>query len=233
MSTNDRGQVHHSHARLAGTLSRLTDDDVRRPSLLPGWTVGHVVTHLARNADSFVRLLEGAARGEVAAQYPGGSTQRDGDIDAGSRRPAAQLVEDVVEASARLEAVWSSIDEEVWRTATGRFASGTWPLADLPFRRWREVEIHHVDLDLGYRWDDWPDGYVDAELERALAGLPGRLDTGLAVAIEVTDTEERWTVPEGSAHATPLRADRRLLLAWLVGRTGDGEGFPRLGPWAG
>lgn len=44
------------------------------------------MTHLARNADSFVRLLEGAARGEVAAQYPGGSAQRNGEIDAGSER---------------------------------------------------------------------------------------------------------------------------------------------------
>ena len=29
---------------------------------LEGWTVGHVLTHLARNADSHVRMLEAAAR---------------------------------------------------------------------------------------------------------------------------------------------------------------------------
>ena len=28
----------------------LTDADPREPSLLPGWTRGHVLTHLARNA---------------------------------------------------------------------------------------------------------------------------------------------------------------------------------------
>ncbi|MET0910545.1 MAG: maleylpyruvate isomerase N-terminal domain-containing protein, partial [Ilumatobacteraceae bacterium] len=46
--------------------------DAELPSLLPGWTRGHVLTHIARNADSFVRLLEAAGRGEVVTQYAGG-----------------------------------------------------------------------------------------------------------------------------------------------------------------
>jgi maleylpyruvate isomerase len=33
------------------------------PSRLPDWTVGHVLTHLARNADSMVRVLAAAERG--------------------------------------------------------------------------------------------------------------------------------------------------------------------------
>lgn len=50
-------------------------------------------------------------------------------------------------------------------------SSGIWALSELPFRRWREVEIHHVDLNLGYTPDDWPEDYVDAELTRTVAGL--------------------------------------------------------------
>src|SRR5258708_2431063 len=50
------------NARLVG----LTDDEARRPSLLPGWTVGHVLTHIARNADGLARMFTGAQRGEVA-----------------------------------------------------------------------------------------------------------------------------------------------------------------------
>ena len=56
----------------------------RRPSLLPGWSVGHVLTHLARNGDSVVWRLEGAALGELRDQYPGGLEQRREDIDAGA-----------------------------------------------------------------------------------------------------------------------------------------------------
>ena len=157
MALTDRGMVKKSHIRLGMTITRLTDDDARRPSLLPGWTVGHVLTHLARNADSHVRLLEGAARGEVADQYAGGDAQRAADIEAGAGRPAAELVADVLEAAARLERTWENTPEEVWRIGEGRVSSGVWAVAELPFRRWREVEVHHVDLDLGYGPADWPD----------------------------------------------------------------------------
>ena len=173
MAPNDRAPVHDSHARLGRTLARLTDDDARRPSLLPGWTVGHVLTHLARNADSHVRLLEAAAHREVADQYAGGDARRAADIEAGAGRPAAELVADVKEAAARLERTWDATPDDVWRTGEGRVSSGVWALAELPFRRWREVEIHHVDLDLGYGPADWPDAYVEEELDRTVAGLGG------------------------------------------------------------
>ena len=173
MAVSDRGIVKKSHIRLEQTIAGLTDDAARRPSCLPGWTVGHVLTHLARNADSHVRLLEAAARGAVADQYPGGDARRDADIEAGAGRPAAELVADVTEARARLERTWDATPVEVWRTGEGRVSSGVWALAELPFRRWREVEIHHVDLDLGYSPADWPDAYVEAELARTVTGLGG------------------------------------------------------------
>ena len=49
-------------------------------------------------------MLEAAARGEVAAQYPGGMAQREADIEAGAGRPAAELVADVVATAAGWEA---------------------------------------------------------------------------------------------------------------------------------
>ncbi|MET0579484.1 MAG: maleylpyruvate isomerase N-terminal domain-containing protein, partial [Ilumatobacteraceae bacterium] len=36
------------------------DLDPSAPSLLPRWTVGHVLTHIARNADSIARVLDAA-----------------------------------------------------------------------------------------------------------------------------------------------------------------------------
>ena len=212
MTPSDFGPVQDSHARLGETLARLADVDARRPSLLPGWTVGHVLTHLARNADSLVRMLEGAGRGEVADQYPGGNEQRAADIEAGAGRPARELVADVVDSARRLEEVWAATPEEVRRTGQGRVVSGLWALAELPFRRWREVEIHHVDLGLGYGIEDWPDMYVDAELARALPALAARLPADASVDVGAID--------------------RRRLLAWIVGR-GDGPDLPPLSPWTG
>ena len=71
-------------------LEGLTDEEARRPSSLEGWTVGHLLTHIARNGDSVVRRLEGATRGEVLDQYMGGVDGRASEIEAGAGRPASQ-----------------------------------------------------------------------------------------------------------------------------------------------
>jgi maleylpyruvate isomerase len=56
--------VRTAYAQLVATVERVTDEQVRSPSLLPGWTIGHVLTHMSRHADGHVRRLEGALRGE-------------------------------------------------------------------------------------------------------------------------------------------------------------------------
>ncbi|MTA15332.1 MAG: maleylpyruvate isomerase, partial [Actinobacteria bacterium] len=66
-----------AHRRLLQRVASIDDETVRRPSLLPGWTVGHVLAHLARNADSHVRMLVAGERGEVADQYAGGAAGRE------------------------------------------------------------------------------------------------------------------------------------------------------------
>ena len=55
-------RVADANERFLDAIEGLTDDQVLRPSLLPGWTVGHVLTHVARNADSHVRRAEAASR---------------------------------------------------------------------------------------------------------------------------------------------------------------------------
>ena len=49
-----------------------------------------------------------------------------------------------------------------------------WACRSLPYR-WREVEIHHVDMGAGYEPDQWPHDYVTRELHVTLATLPDRL----------------------------------------------------------
>jgi maleylpyruvate isomerase len=176
-------------------------------------------------------MLEAAGRGEVADQYAGGNDQRASDIAAGAGRTAQELVGDVLTSAARLEAAWHATRDDVWATGKGRVVGGTWPLRELPFRRWREVELHHVDLGLRYGIADWPDAYVEAELGRSIAGLPARMPPGTGLDIRAPDTGRRWVVGRPAA-ALPVSADRRVLLAWLVGR-GGAEGFPAIGPWTG
>ncbi len=187
-----------AHQRLFSTLDGLDDEKARRPSRLPEWTVGHVLTHLARNADSHVRMLDGARRGEALEQYAGGNEQRAADIEAGATRRADALAADVRSAAVRLEEAWATASPDAW-DGHGLARGRRWECRQLPFHRWREVELHHVDLGLGYEITDWPDGYVTRELPEALAKLPDRL-------------------PDANA--------RRQLLAWLVGRADNPGALP-------
>ena len=93
-------EVRWSTEGLLGALRERppTDSWAGQPSLLPGWTRGHVLSHLARNADAMVRALAGTARGERIPMYDG-EDARAADIEAGAGRTAAELAADVVESA--------------------------------------------------------------------------------------------------------------------------------------
>ena len=203
--------VRASHIRLSSSLDALDADTARAPSLLPDWTVGHVLTHIARNAESHELAMLGALRGEVVARYPGGSSQRDADIEQGSGRPVDTLVADVRATSARLEATWDVLTDEAW---DGQCTSdGMERIDSLPFARWREVEVHHADLGLGYTSDDWPAGYVRRDLAAKTMAWRARMPMGLT---------------ELPAAALALPPASRL--GWLLGRL-DVDGLPSVQEW--
>jgi len=209
MNTVDRDIAGALAAQVAlvDEFGALTDSHVRQPSRLPEWTLGHVLTHLARGADSHVRMLEAANRGEVAAQYPGGAAGRNAEIEAGATRSAFDLVADVVTSAATLQRCWAAMTTRGWE-GEGESFSGPVQVSDLPFRRWRETVVHHADLGLGYSWNDWPADYVRIELGRMTMLWASRRPMGLT---ELPD--DALAVPE------------RHRLAWLLGRvTIDGLG---------
>ena len=100
--TRDLAGVAAAHRRLLAVVDRLDDDAARGPSLLPGWSVGHVLTHIARNADANAGVLAAAELGDVVPMYPS-MEARNADIESGSSRRAADLVDDVRSSAARFE----------------------------------------------------------------------------------------------------------------------------------
>jgi maleylpyruvate isomerase len=163
-----------AHRRVLTTVERLRDDDVRAPSLLPGWSRAHVIAHLARNADSHVWLFEGARIGEIRHQYPRAG-MRETDIEASSAQTADALVHDLRRSCDALERAWHDLDDDLWERECV-VTTGSRAVSELVFRRLREVEVHHVDLGEAYSSADWPDTYVEGELRRRLAGLASRAD---------------------------------------------------------
>jgi len=110
--TVDVEQVRRDIDGMAESQRSLTDFvlsldpvEVATPSLLPGWSVGHVLTHIARNADSVLRLLSGLG------QYWMGATSRNADIDLGATRTWHELVDDVVTTSAAVTVRMGEIDD--------------------------------------------------------------------------------------------------------------------------
>lgn len=186
------------------SLRSLGDDQARRPSGLPGWSRGHVLTHLARHAESVARMLEGVPSGRPEPQYFGGAPGRAAEIEAGAGRPAAELAEDVRVTGQRAGAAMRGLPPDLW---TARIA-GDVPATKTLVSRWREIEIHRVDLGLGHTSADWPAEFVARYLPQELAKLPARAP-GVAV---------------------PPGLPEHAVLAWLVGR-GAPE-LPELPAWA-
>jgi maleylpyruvate isomerase len=217
---------------LMRTVTGLTDGQAREPSLLPGWSRGHVLTHLARNADALGNLVSWARTGVETPMYPSREA-RAAAIEAGAARSAAELVEDLASASVRLVDAMSELDDADWATtiATGR-PPRTMAARRIPVLRREEVEIHHVDLDLGYTLAHLPDDFVQSVLSWTTADLSARDDVP-GFELVASGGNGRWTVRSGGPEITgPAPA----LLGWLIGRT-DGTGvhsdapFPELGPW--
>jgi maleylpyruvate isomerase len=214
-----------------------SDADAQAPSLLPDWTRGHVLTHVARNADGIARTVSGALRGEHLARYPDGAAGRNADIEAGAGRPVADLLLDVQQSADRLDRVLAAVaDADGWGLEcddriAGAYVSG----------RWREVEIHRVDLGGRYGASDWPAAFVRYLLPSLLSGLDDRVPGGAAVRIEVTPEDSVttdlggsvWTCGDGAP--TTVTGPDWAVLAWLLGRPSAAgthlSGAPELARW--
>jgi maleylpyruvate isomerase len=205
----DIARVADAHERFLAAVRDLSDDHVRRASLLPGWTVGHVLTHVARNADSHVRRADAAVRGEVIDQYDGGYAGREAEIEAGAGRSAAEVIDDVRQSARAVEEAWRAVPADAW-TVRSRDARGRErPLFELPARRWQEAEVHVVDIDVGVTHRDWPEAFVLEWLPRMRV----------------------WMLDRLPAPPIDLRFDDpRDELAWLFGRLRRDD-LPELPGW--
>jgi maleylpyruvate isomerase len=217
---------------LMRSIRDLTDEQAREPSLLPDWSRGHVLTHLARNADALGNLVTWASTGVETPMYAS-REKRAADIEAGARRSAADLVRDVTESDARLLAAMHDLPDAAWETEVTWGKDGRRSTAALiPKLRRVEVEVHHVDLDLDYTLAHLPPDFVVSMLSRTAKDLSERDDLPGFVLVG-NDNEGRWVVGEGGFEITGTPAS---LLGWLLGRT-DGIGLhsdqplPLLGPW--
>ena len=214
--------------RALGTaLGRLTDDEFAGPSLLPGWSRGTVLAHVARNADALVNLLTWARSGEETPMYASPEA-RDAGIAEAAALPPAELRTEVLAATGRLGAAVRALPEEAWsaevRTAQGR----TVPASEVPWMRCREVWVHAIDLDAGVEWEDVPEDVLTALVDDVFRMWQRRGDVP---DLTVFCGPRTWG--EGAAAVSGALPD---VAGWVTGRSPGApleadSGLPRLPAW--
>ncbi|MEH1099802.1 maleylpyruvate isomerase family mycothiol-dependent enzyme [Micromonospora sp. CPCC 205561] len=208
------GEVEAATDRLLRTAATFDGAGLAAASLLPGWTRGHVLTHLARNADGLVNLLTAARTGEPIPMYASAAA-RDADIEAGAARPPAAQLDDLRRCADRFTEAVAAMPVQAW-AATVQTRRGPWPAAMLVWGRLREIEVHHVDLDAGYRPSDWSEAFGHRLLHEVVDGLAHRADVPPMV-LRFDGSRHELVLGDPTAAPTIAGAAPELA-AWLIGR---------------
>lgn len=220
----DADAVREATGRLLAAVAQLDDATAAKPSLLPGWTRGHVLAHLARNADALIDVL--AARPMYAS-----AEARDADIERDAHRSASAHLDDVRESAARLDGAFASRSAGDWERTVELRNGVTDRAYSLPFRRWIEVELHHVDLGVGYGMDDLPGAFVERELANMAERFSGHPGVPASVELRTEDGVSWHTgAPGNTATGTFVVAGSpTALVGWLTGRS-SGSGLSSKDP---
>ncbi|MCS7476592.1 maleylpyruvate isomerase family mycothiol-dependent enzyme [Umezawaea endophytica] len=213
-----------ANTRLPGLLHGLTDNAVRADSVLPGWSRGHVLAHIAGVGKALARQVDYALEDRKIDVYDGGRPARDAGIAANAGNPAADLVEAAVAASGAFDRALAKIGPDDWERSVV-YRDGT--LVGVVQAYWREIEIHSTDLRLGYTPATWSPEFSDHLLTFTAARAP----EGVRVVLRADDGGT-WTW--GSGEEVEVRGARNDLAAWAAGRTPVGSltgDLPELKPY--
>lgn len=225
--------VRDATARVEAAIARFREerglDAFAAPSLLPGWSVGHVVTHLARNADGLRRVLVGARVEQQLQPYDSPQARAD-DIEHGAGRSTDTVALDLLAADRHLAETIDDLPQPTWSFEIDLGRGGPAPAVVVLATRLGEVELHHADLG------------VDAGLDLLTEAQAGRLLAAIQHSyVRTRDVPAMTLRPDGGAPITVrgggpiVRGTHLGLVRWLSGR-GDagilaGGPLPELPPW--
>jgi maleylpyruvate isomerase len=221
----DAAAVRKATEQLLESVAALTPSAVAEPSQLPGWTRGHLLAHLARNADSYVNLLTWARTGEETPQYAD-QESRDRDIEEGAGRPLGEHLDELRISADRLAYAVEQTPAQAWAAQVVMRSGRVIAAAEIPYRRLIEVLLHHVDLGIGYTCADLPADFAVRVLANVIDGLSGHEGVA-AVRLHDTDSGEKWTIGAANEPDLTVSGPRTALLAWVTGRS-KGEGLTPL-----
>ncbi|CAM5398864.1 maleylpyruvate isomerase [Streptomyces avidinii] len=227
---HDLRSVREATDRLLTAAAKLDNAALAEESHLPGWTRGHILAHLARNADALVNVFEGRP------MYESGDA-RDADIARDFGRPLLEQLDDVRNSAARWQAVAERPQD--WTRVVELRNGVTDVAARVPFRRLVEVELHHVDLDIGYGLSDLAEDFAEREIAFLADRWSGRPEVPpVTLWLGYDGTGPAWHTGGTEGSPVTLAGTRAELLGWLAGRADrgahltviEGDRLPQLPP---
>ena len=208
-------EVASAEALVAKFVENLSNEEIAADSLLPDWSRGHVLSHLANNARGLSNLIEWALTGVQKDMYVS-VEQRGIDIENDAKRSGNEIIADFLEQS------------KVFATNLDRLMAGPL-LADevvlgngshvhpheMTTLRERELLVHLVDLGLDYKANDWSFDFSIKTLKSVSAGKrKERVNFRLLIAGDHT-----WTGDQNGM--VDIFGTPQSLAAWLMGREPD------------
>jgi maleylpyruvate isomerase len=221
--TSDRDRASASLGEAAARVLRSVDglhgDDWVQPSRLPGWTRATLVAHLALNAEALSRLLHGVVADDdgVPATMYDSDEQRAHDIAELADADHTEIRERLMAGTTTLGDAIEAMPDDLWETRVERTPGGrVMRAASVPGMRWRELEIHHVDLGVAYGTHDWSPEFATHLLD----AMVKRLDPDQALEIRPLDADRSWVVGDTDAeYPVPVVTGPASDLGWwLTGR---------------
>ena len=233
--------LHKAADDLASDVAKLSDEDVKAPSALPGWTRGHVLAHLTGISVAMARQLEYAARGETIELYDGGMDGRNKAIDMAAGHDAATHLADLAAALERAVKTFDALPgiKDSSANRTGWYAPITYRggvVLDGGLALWRELVIHTSDLLTGRGPETWSRQFC----EHLFDFLTARVQPDDRLVLQPLGLPP---VSIGSGNrSTVVSGMITDIAAWLAGReptlgslrasaAADGVDLPALLPW--
>lgn len=211
--------------RLVRTVDGLSEEQLSEASLLPGWTRAHVAAHLALNALALEGVLNGVAANSPVPMYAS-QDARNQEIDDLAAAGASEVRSQTLRSVSCFAAAAEDFPQDRAEVPVERVPGGpTFPAGAALSMRWRELEIHHADLDSGYSRHDWPLQFAETAITHLTSsgGSPRPWTSSFRVLAQ--DSAQSWQV--GDDHGQPLitvTGSAADLAWWLSGR-GTGEGL--------
>ncbi len=208
-------------AALYEAVGDLDDVAMHARTPLTGWTRGHVVSHLARNADGLVNLLHWARTGIESPMYAS-RADREADIQEGANRLARVQQEDLKAADERFFMAAEVMGEADWEAGVVNSRGLQIDASLVPWMRLTELLVHHVDLDVGVGFEEVVEQtgqQAGLVVDYVVTTFDDKVDMpAVRLAVELPEGSERtWLLGDGDH--SDVRAPAADALAWLTGRS--------------